>query len=881
MSPRPFDRILLLASACIALPCSAPAQESQARFDAPLVVADARERFEALADMNADGWMDALSVWWDGVQYASCHLDVYLNDQTGKLVASDFNLMNITPAMPQAVAPWNIATADLDGDGLPEVLLGIGSQVKVFRSQGAGAVLGWLPLDVSGIVKGVLIADYDQDGAPDVAVLHGLMTLYHVDPATLAFTPFSEIQTGVVNASLFPAEVNGDGVPDLLVSDADNVSLYPVVGGQIQGPFIIPHQCVDPKPQAGDIDGDGDEDIIVFDITTYTVLRRNGPTGWYTPEYGHVGGTARFLYDLDGDGDLDGVCCGGGGGGPTQVFNTLASSWRMSFNDGQGNFSVSLELPGLGSFRLAGAADLDHDGDLDLVAGRTVFYAHGPWSHVAAKTQLSDPWPSQLCDFDGDADIDLALRTDGVRRNSSDSRTTPFVPRVPTAPAGWNWSNTAYVGDFDGDGAEDMVVARWPTGGGLVTMNLLLNEGGGSFFDAGDAAPAGISMTVANAWPEEKISLTADFDMDGDVDIVAAGDFNATTKTWANDGSGHFTLTSTLPMCFAQVVADFNGDGIPDIAGRRPPWVGATIDSLGTWKGLGNGAFTAGPTFGVSLESERGRLAVGDLDGDGDLDIVAGDYNDQLRVLWNNLSSGVTDMGVGQFTSTTIVTGQLGNSSCATVCDVNGDGRMDIVMNPSTIVGFTPMPNYALVFLRKGDNSGFEPPVTQVIRATAVADMDGDGDLDAVGSHVWLNTRVSGPAASACHQSETGTPDASGMTPTLGGKGPFQVGHPVDLRVTGAPPQTNGFLLKVNGAFAPESPFTSTVLGFGPSRLYKVVPIHTSGVAGFSGTGSWTLPFTVPGYLSNETRSYVAVFPDPAAPGHQVRSNEFTVHHAP
>jgi hypothetical protein len=875
--PRSARRLALLFLLCAP---SAIGQESKALFDAPYVVAGPRERFEAVCDLNADGYMDAIGVWWENVEYARINVTGWINDQTGRLVTHWSVGLPVTPVHP---AKWSIATGDLNGDGLPDLVVGAGLRVQVFRSTGGGVTspMNIAPLVLTGAhVADVRIDDYDGDGALDVAVLHDHLTIYHVNTATMELTPFTEIQTGVTDAALFAVEMNGDGAPDLLVSDPSNVSLYPIVGGQLQSPMIIAHQCAYPKPQAGDLDGDGDEDIILFDVNTYTLLRRSGPSA-YTPEYGHPGGTARFLHDLDGDGDLDGVCCGGGGGGPSPVYNDLPSSWRMSFNDGLGNFSTALELPGLGSEKLAGAADLDHDGDLDLVAGRTVFYARGPWSRLAAPTLVTEPRDSQLADFDCDADVDLKLSVSGVGRNLGEGRPAPFVPRTSPPPPNRAYSSSSYVGDFDGDGDVDQVVMRRTVSpDAFEGMTLLLNEGGGSFVDAGDATPPGTPMTTAAHAPEDRISTCADFDADGDLDIVAVSAFSLGSRLWANDGAGHFTLATTIPAV-VQIVADFNGDNVPDLAGSTPAGVGSTSGRVSTWRGLGNAAFDP-PQFleNVSTSLHQSSIAIGDIEGDGDRDIVACGLNGVVHVFVNGLSEGYTYMGEYQFNGVGITGFIMGAVSTVSVFDVNGDGRNDIVAGPADGTAYRA-PGSSAVILRRSNNMGYEPSWLQVMRASAAADADGDGDVDAIGSHVWLNARISGPNASACRQTETGTPDAFGMTPTLGGKGPYHVGHPVDIRLTGAPPQVNGYLFVVDGPFPAESPDSASVLGFGFSRSLKRVPFHTSGVAGWSGTGAWSLNFTVPGYVAGKSRTYVALMPDPAAPGNPVRSNEFTIRYVP
>jgi hypothetical protein len=309
---------------------------------------------------------------------------------------------------------------------------------------------------------------------------------------------------------------------------------------------------------------------------------------------------------------------------------------------------------------------------------------------------------------------------------------------------------------------------------------------------------------------------------------------------------------------------------------------GSAIDGrLSTWRGLGGGAFDP-PQYlgGVSTNLHNTSIAIGDIEGDGDLDIVAGGMNGVVHVAVNGLNLGYTYMGEYQFNVVGVTGFVAPAASNVSLFDVNRDGLLDIVAGPASGTAYRA-PSASAILLRRSNNLGYEIPFLQVMRASAAADCDGDGDVDAVGSRVWLNTTTSGPGASASRQTETGVPDAFAMTPVLGGKGPYHVGNPVDIRLTGAPPQVNGFLFVVDGSFPAESPVMATVLGFGASRSLKRVPFHTSGVPGWSGTGAWTLNFGVPGYVAGTTRTYVALMPDPAAPGHQVRSNEFSIRYVP
>src|SRR5262249_43832758 len=129
--------------------------------------------------------------------------------------------------------------------------------------------------------------------------------------------------------------------PDLAINMGGRTLIVTVVNGVGQIAQNVFHGVTHmPMLTVGDIDNDGDEDIVLFGMTDYSILRHTGPAS-FIAEPITTGGPATQLVDVDGDGFLDGVCCGGGGGrtGPGQPENHGVSVFRVSLNkDGGARF---------------------------------------------------------------------------------------------------------------------------------------------------------------------------------------------------------------------------------------------------------------------------------------------------------------------------------------------------------------------------------------------------------------------------------------------------------------------------------------------------------------------------------------------------------------
>ena len=272
------------------------------------------------------------------------------------------------------------------------------------------------------------------------------------------------------------------------------------------------------------------------------------------------------------------------------------------------------------------------------------------------------------------------------------------------------------VADMNGDGKRDALV----TNAGTNTVALLLGNGSGGFTLQSPAAPIG-------AGTSPRAVAVADVNLDGRPDAVVANYTTGTLAVLLGNGSGGLALQTPAPSTggtnpTSLVMADVNGDGKPDALTTN-----SNGGNLGVLLGNGSGGFTyqsSSPATGGSIPY---AVAVADVNADGKLDALVGNYdNGTLGVLLGN--------GAGGFTlqATTPATGATGSVPYSVaVADVNGDGKPDaLVANYGTSTLGVLLGNgsggFTLQASSPSTGAGSRPS------SVVVADVNGDGKRDAV-----------------------------------------------------------------------------------------------------------------------------------------------------
>jgi hypothetical protein len=522
---------------------------------------------------------------------------------------------------------YDLEVGDVDGNGTPDLVGASGGPVWTMLNDGAGH-FGPQVFDFSQELSGLelTLGRFDRDANLDVAVVDasGGHVFIGLGQGNGHFTPGKPIGPLALQVTWIDAgDVTGDGRTDLVV-DVDSSSSAILVGN---GKGAFPKRSVWAAGSDGltvaDLDGRAPLDVVSFStdpgVVHATVATKKGLRAGRLIK----GPAPHVAADLNGDGRIDKVS------GVTVFQGGIVSEIVAQLNKGKGKFGpqkvtkVRDETAASGIGAIA-VADIDEDGTLDVVGGfsnfqpspNNLFWMIGKGDGTFSKPTLStsgdvnaDVESIAVGDVDGDNHVDIVSHTlsqVSTRLGNGDGTFGHPIVSGSSGPA----QPATLLADVTGDGDLDAVIVHRTGGEDFGSSDILLEKGNGD----------GTFALVQTRSVDSNISRAAVADLDGDgrPDVAAIG------SRGSNGGRNALWILLTTPSgqlgapvpyggpAGGLAIADFNGDGAPDIAVNG--LTGVTI-----YVNAGDGAF---PTTTSFLSS--GAVAVAaDFTGDGAPDLTS------------------------------------------------------------------------------------------------------------------------------------------------------------------------------------------------------------------------------------------------------------------
>jgi hypothetical protein len=381
------------------------------------------------ADFNSDGRLD-LAVANPG----SDSVNVMLGNANGTFQAAQTSATSVSPR--------SVAVGDFDGDGKLDLATANAYDVSVLKGNGNGTFAAPTNINIGSSPSSVAVGDFNDDGTLDLAVTSNTLTSYYYYYSTYESSATVLLGNGdgsFAEPNVTPldygyhtdatvADFNGDGIDDVATANSDYGYvdiLLGDTGGFLQYSTVFTADYYSPEVAAGDVDGDGDADLV-------------SAGGYY--------------------------------------YNSV----NVLLNDGAGAFTSAGRFgAGTQPYSIA-LGDFDRDGKLDIATANvggnnvTILRGRGTGSFAPAETFAAGPGPYAIAsgDFNGDTWLDLA--TANVNGNSASTNSVSVLlndQTWPPAPASLTINDVSVVEGNSGSTTATFMVKREGSTAGTASVS--------------------------------------------------------------------------------------------------------------------------------------------------------------------------------------------------------------------------------------------------------------------------------------------------------------------------------------------------------------------------------------------------------------------------
>jgi hypothetical protein len=717
-----------------------PFPTSSIFFTPNLYDAGLRALSTVAADVNGDGKLDLVTI-------SLCAIGVCPASVSVSLGNGDGTFQSALSYASGGGSAQGVAVGDVNGDGKPDIVVAdtcgtspVWGCIGVLFGNADGSFQPLITYSTGATRAGaVAIGDVNGDGKPDV------VTACPYDACTAVSVLLNNGNGTFQNPVNYPsagtntvliADVNRDGFPDLVT--AATVLLNNGDGTFHPGPYSE-YSC-SPVTDNGftyaalaDLNADGQSDLVVIDGGGCANLLLGNGDGSFQPPVGLNAGSDPLsvaVADLNGDGK------------PDLIFENFAGSVNVLIANGDGTFQspVSYSSGGYGS--TATVADVNSDGKPDLITTNQCADASCQYGSIEVLLGKGDgtfrgvlgqaPGNRErdliaVGDVNGDGQIDL-ITTGSLGGPGPDEvevllgKGDGTFAKAGSYGTGAIFPQTIMIADVNGDHKLDILVASLytsPDSGTGGVVSILLGNGDGSYQPAVTQSSGGIYPSSLNA---------ADINRDGKLDIIVGNDCvseyscgSSPINLLLGNGNGTFQAQQNLGSGWSVALGDVNGDGKLDLVALNCADHACTTGAVSVFLGNGDGSFQSPVNFNSGDPNPR-ALALGDFDNNGNLDILIENGGLNCGISCNNGSvSLLPGNGDGAFQAALVSsTPPSGLVQPMVIADFDGDGNLDVAsLSANTLL------------LGKGDGT-FQSPLWLGADGygTATGDFNHDGKPD-------------------------------------------------------------------------------------------------------------------------------------------------------